>query len=158
MIVARHAWAGPANADPRKERERPLTPEGQATALAMAKALKATGEKPRVIFCSPLQRTTETADIFGKALGIAVNVVGDLSPDRPLEEGILQLIGHGEVKRIMLICHVDNTTPGFSNFGPDKWDDLVMCEIRGIKIDRKSGQWKERFRILPSDLGLKDRT
>lgn len=163
LYVARHAWAGPSSQDPKTERNRPLLPEGVATANAIAKAMIAVGEIPKVIFCSPYARTNQTADILGKAFNLAtgngmrVNVVGDLSPDRPLEPQLLNLMSNGEVKRAMVVCHVDNTTPGLNNLGGDqKWNDLVMCEVRRVQIDRKSGAWKLKWGIKPSDIGCKD--
>ena len=157
LWVGRHCVAGPASTDPKRERERPLIPEGVATATAIAKALKAAGEVPNVIFCSPFTRATMTADIYGKILGVQVNVIGDLAPMRPMEDTILGLMAHGEQKRIMIVTHVDNSTPSMNNLGGDsKWKDLVMGEVRRVKIDRKSGQWSLRWGMKPSDLGLKD--
>ena len=165
LYIARHAFAGPPSLDPQIERSRPLLPEGKATALAIAKAMIAIGEIPKVIFCSPYARTTMNADIFGKAFalatgsGIRVNTIGDLSPDRPLEPSLLNLMSKGELKRAMLVCHMDNTSPGMNNLGGDqKWKDLLMCEVRRVKIDRKSGQWKLKWGIKASDIGLKDYT
>lgn len=163
LYVGRHAFAGSPSLDPQKERERPLQPEGVAMARAIAKAMVAAQEIPNVIFCSPYTRTTQTADIYGKTFGLAsgngvrVNVVGDLSPDRPLEPQLLNLMSKGELTRVMVVCHMDNTTPGMNNLGGDqKWRDLVMGEVRRVKIDRKSGAWKLKWGVKPSDLGLKD--
>lgn len=158
MWVCRHAYAGDSLPDPKAERERPLLPEGKATALAVAKALLAAGEVPKVIFCSPFMRTIMTADIYGKTMGVQVNVIGEFAPMRPLEDSILNLMSHGEQRKIMVVGHVDNTTPAMNNLGGDtKWKDLVMAEVRRVRIDRKSGQWSIRWGIKPSDLGLKDR-
>lgn len=115
---------------------------------------------PKVVFCSPLERTKNTADLVGLLLGIQVNVIDDLSPNRPLEDRIVEIMGHGAVKRVMLVGHVDNTTPAFNNLAGDKnaWDDLVMAEVRRLRINRKTGEWKLRWSVKPSDLGLRDRT
>lgn len=157
LYVARHAFAGAFSTDPKKERERPLTPEGVAMAKAVAAAMLDADEIPSVIFASPFMRTTQTADIYGKTLGIQVNAIDDLAPNRPLEDRILELMTHKEVKGFMILGHVDNTTPAFNNFGgDDDWDDLVMAEVRRVKIDRKTGAWKLRWSIKPSELGLKD--
>lgn len=153
----RHGYAGDPSTDPKTERERPLWPEGKAMALAIAKAMLKAGETPSVIFCSPFTRAIMTADIVGKAHGIQVNVIGDLAPMRPLEDGIIGLIANDNVKRIMLVGHVDNTTPGMRNLGGDvKWKDLVMAEVRRVKISRDDGSWKMRWALRPSNLGLKD--
>lgn len=158
LFVARHAWAGPSLADPKAERERPLLAEGIATAKAMAKAMNDLGEVPNAIFCSPYMRTQMTADIFGKILGVGVNVIGELSAQRPLENGIRDLISDNTAKRFMLVGHVDNTTPSLNNMGGDvKWKDLVMCEVRRVRMDRKSGEWVLRWGMKPSDIGRPDR-
>lgn len=154
----RHGYAGDPAADPKRERERPLLPEGRATVTAIAKAMLSADEIPNVIFTSPFARTTQTADIVGKLLQVQVNVVDDLAPNRPLEDRLLELMSHGAISRLMVVGHVDNTTPAFENFGGDtKWKDLWMGEVRRLKIDRKSGEWSLKWCVKPSDLGLKDR-
>ena len=56
-----------------------------------------------------------------------------------------------------LVGHVDNTTPAMKNLGGnEKWDPLVMGEVRRVEMDRDSGEWKLNWGIKPSDLGLKD--
>lgn len=150
--------------NPKAERERPLSAEGRATAKAIAKAMLDAGEVPSVIFCSPFARTTQTADIYGLAFSqstgdrVSVNSVGDFAPDRPLELGIAGLIGSDKLRRVMIVGHVDNTTPAFNTFADDDgaWPDLVMAEVRRIEIDRKSCKWDLRWALRPSDLGLKD--
>jgi phosphohistidine phosphatase SixA len=157
LYVGRHSYAGDFSPDPKKERERPLTPEGVTIAKSMAAALATADEVPSVIFASPFARTVQTADIYGKILGVQVNSIDDLSPNRPLEDRILELMTHKQVKGFMIVGHVDNTTPAFNNFGGDvDWDDLVMGEVRRVKIDRKTGAWKLKFQLKPSDIGLKD--
>lgn len=157
LWIGRHAYAGNPSKDPQTERERPLTTEGKATAKAIAMAMRTAGESPKVIFCSPFTRTVMTADIYGAILGIQVNIIGELSPMRPMEDGILGLINKDRIKRIMLVCHVDNTGPAMRNFDDsDKWPDLVMAEVRRVDMDRKDGSWSLKWRLRPSDLGLKD--
>ena len=191
----RHSFAGApaADSDPQGERERDLKAKGVAMATAVGNELVSRKDDPlpSVIFTSPFQRAVSTADIMGGILGIRVNVVDDLAPNRPLDDRLLELMSHGEVKRIMVVGHHDNTTPAFNNFGgkmgPEKRDDdddlraalgyqdgttpgdagdnpdgdgdwvpLVMGEIRRLSIGRRSGKWKVRTRIRPSDIGLKD--
>ena len=158
LWIGRHAYAGPAVNDPKAERDRPLLPEGIATATAIAKALAAAGEVPNVIFSSPFQRAIQTADIYGKTLGVQVNVIGEFAPMRPLEDGIIGLMAKREQKQIMCIGHVDNTTPSMNNLGGDvDWNDLVMAEVRRVRIDRKTGAWSLKWGVRPSDVGCRDR-
>ena len=167
LWIARHCFAGSPSADPKTERERSLTAEGRATAKAIAQAMIKAGEIPYVVFCSPFARTVQTADIIVKTINDAgamlsknalqVNAIGDLSPMRPIENGILNLLSKGEIKRVLLVCHKDNTTPAMNNFGGDsKWKDLTMGEVRRVNMQRKDGSWKLRWCIKPSDLGLAD--
>lgn len=156
LWIGRHAYAGPPSTDPRRERERPLNAEGVATAKAIAKALVAAGEVPNVIFSSPFSRAIQTADIYGKAWKVQVNVIGDLAPNRPLERGIADLIGYDDLKRVMIVGHKDNTTPLMQSFGGD-WDDLAMAEVRRVEIDRGDCSWSLEFALRPSDIGRKDR-
>lgn len=160
LYIMRHGYAGDAENDPKAERERPLLPEGKATVLAMARAMDVCGETPSAVFSSPFTRTTQTADIVAKYFGIQNNPLGDLAPIRPLVPSIEELVGYGKLKRILLVGHVDNTTPAMRNLDGDpnyKWEDLVMAEVRRVRIDRKTLEWRLRWGLKPSDIGLKDR-
>lgn len=158
LYIARHGYAGDSSTDPKQERERQLTAEGKATVLAVANAMSDVGEVPNIIFCSPLARANMTADIFGRVLGSSVNVIGDLAPMRNIDAAILNLMSYAKAKRVMIVGHVDNTTPAMTGFdGDSKWKDLVMAEVRRVQIDRDSGDWKFRWGIKPSDVGRKDR-
>lgn len=173
LFVMRHADAGAASKDPKKERERGLTANGIKTAQAIADAMVDADELPKVIFCSPFVRAVETADIVGKTLGIAVNVVGDMAPDRPIEDSILGFMKHDELKRFAIIGHHDNIDPAFNKFGGDMgdcllksdkdvdgvecfWPTLVKGEVRRLRIHREFGFWQCQWRLLPSDVGMKD--
>lgn len=156
LWIMRHGFAGDfIPNDTKAERNRPLKPEGKAMVKAIAQAMIDADEIPNVIFASPFERTKNTADIVGSMLLVQVNIVDDMAPNRPLEERLLEFMGHKEQKRIMLVGHVDNTTPAFENFGGD-WEPLVMAEVRRVKIDRKSGEWTLKWGVKPSDLGLND--
>lgn len=157
LYVGRHSFAGAFSNDPKIERERPLKPLGVEMANAAADGMIESDEIPNVIFTSPLERAKQTADIYGKRMRVPVNVIDDLAPQRPLEDRILELMGHKEIKRVMLVGHHDNTTPAFTNFKSDEtWDPLKMAEVRRLRIDRKSGEWSTRWRQLPSELGYRD--
>jgi phosphohistidine phosphatase len=156
LWVARHSFAGAfLPYDPKGERERDLRPKGVEMADAIAAAMKAADEIPNVIFASPLERAKQTADIIGAALAVQVNIIDDLAPNRPIEDRLLELMGHTEIKRIMVVGHHDNLEPAFQNFGGD-FDPIAMGEVRRLKIDRRTGAWKEKWRVAPSDLGFQD--
>ena len=154
----RHGYAGDPSADPKKERDRELLPEGIATVKAVVRAWQDTDDLPKVIFCSPFARAQHTADIVGKMLKLQVNVIGDLAPMRPLKPGILSLLSSGLIGRVLLVCHKDNTTPAFQDFkGDSDWTDLVMGEVRRVSMDRKTGSWCLKWSLKPSDVGYADR-
>jgi phosphohistidine phosphatase SixA len=174
LFVARHSDAGAfIGDDPKAERERPLTARGKKLAQAVAGAMLDSDEIPSVGFASPLERTKQTADLLGGLLYFQVNVLDDLAPNRPLEDRILEIMGHKALRKFLIVGHVDNTTPAFENFGGDMgecyrpddedtigssnhWAPLVKGEVRRIKIDRKTGRWTCKWRILPSDVGFPD--
>jgi phosphohistidine phosphatase SixA len=191
LFVARHCWAGDSVSDPKKERERPLKPEGIAIATAMAQEMADQDEIPSVVFASPLVRAQQTADIYGKILGLQVSIIDDLAPNRPMDYQLLGLMGAGDLRRFMVLGHHDNATPAFNSFGgkmakekrPDDdqirtdlgyrdsstpgdnndnpkakgdWVPLVMGEVRRLRIDRVTGKWKVKWRLRPSDIGMRD--
>jgi phosphohistidine phosphatase SixA len=158
--MARHGYAGPASSDPKIEMSRPLLPEGIATITAMADAMWTAGEIPNSIFCSPYQRTIDTAIIYGKKFGVNVAALGDLAPIRPLTPGLVDLVGskgREKLKRVMLVCHVDNTTPTMRDLDDGDWAKLVMGEVRRVSMSRKDLSWKLKWGLKPSDIGLRDR-
>lgn len=161
LHIGRHCYAGDPLTDPKAERERPLTPEGVKMAKAIAAAMLDAGEIPNVIFCSPFIRAQQTADIYGRVLGVTnVLNLGDLAPWRPLTPTLASLIGvrgAERMRRVMCVGHVDNTTPTMQDLATDeKWKPLVMGEVRRVEIDRDSLEWSLQWRICPSDLGLQD--
>jgi phosphohistidine phosphatase SixA len=169
IYVMRHSDAGAfIPNDPKAERERGLTKIGVKLATAVAKKMIATNNIPKVIFASPLERTKQTADLVGSILKIQVNLIDDLAPNRPLEDRLLELIAHKQVRRVMVVCHSDNTGPAFNNFGGDMgdwaidgdesgdWPVLMKAELRKLRVDRDSGSWDCLWRLLPSDLGFQD--
>jgi phosphohistidine phosphatase SixA len=162
LWISRHGFAGKPSADPKVERERPLKPEGIAMVKAIGQAMLDAGEQPKIVFCSPYTRTTMSADILGGMLGISVNVVGDMAPQRPLTPALQSLIGvtgSEQMKRVLLVGHVDNTSPCMTDLGTnDDWNDLVMAECRRVKIDRDTLEWSLKWGVKPSDLGLRDVT
>lgn len=161
LWIGRHAHAGSPSDDPKTERERPLTPEGVRMAKALASAMLDAGEVPKTIFCSPFVRAQQTADIYGRALGVSQVVnLGDLAPWRPLTPTLASLIGvkgAERMKRLMIVGHVDNVSPCMQDLATDeKWKPSVMGEVRRVEIDRDSLEWSIKWCIRPSDIGLKD--
>jgi phosphohistidine phosphatase SixA len=158
LWVARHGFAGDVRRDPTEERNRSLTKEGRATVEAVAKGMRVAGEIPVLILASPYARTLETADIFGKVLDVRVDVLDELAPNFPIADTIARLAEDSEMHRLMIVGHVDNTTPAMEQLGSDdEWPNLLKSEVRRVKIDRKTGEWKLRWQLLPSDVAMPDR-
>jgi phosphohistidine phosphatase len=155
LWIARHGDAGKYSTDPDIERSRPLTPVGKKTVDLVAQRLRAMGEMPRVILASPLSRTMESADILGAALGCRVDTEDCLQPNRPLVSWLLDLIDDDDYSRVMIVGHTDNITPAMTTLAEDgRFDPLCKGECRRYKIDRKGGDWEEKLRVRPSDVGM----
>jgi len=84
--------------------ERPLTEEGIEEMRRVAAALKRLKVVPDHILSSPLPRALKTAEIAGKALGVAVNERAELKPgfDRRKCDAILAAMPGDDV---MLVGH-----------------------------------------------------
>jgi phosphohistidine phosphatase SixA len=152
----RHGPAGPPSDDPEKERSRPLTKDGEELVAAVAEAMLKAGEEPRVIFASNYERTARTADIVGSVLGAGVDLIDECSPHMPLASFFRFLLDDDDTKRVMIVGHSDNIVPALNELDDNGFDDIAKGEVRRLKIDRKSGEWKEIWRLVPSVLGFKD--
>jgi phosphohistidine phosphatase SixA len=153
LWLARHADAGAYSSDPARERERPLTSLGVKQASAVARRMRVDGERPRVILASPLARAMETADIFGRVLGVRVEPWDDLTPNRELIPAVLELATSG-ARRVMLVGHQDNLDPlteDRSGEGPKLFE---RAEVRRYALDRGSLAMRRRYTMTPAALGL----
>lgn len=103
LILLRHAHALPA-ARGQDDRDRPLSPEGEAEARAAAEFLKSHALPQRVV-CSPSVRTRDTAGRVLETLGyIDLRVEDDVYDATP--GALIDLIeAHAEVERLMLVGH-----------------------------------------------------
>ncbi len=82
LFILRHGEAGNRMTVVEKDSERPLTPEGRAEILKIAKSLKAIGLQTDRIYTSPLRRARETAEIAAKILEIpTLEEWDELKPD-----------------------------------------------------------------------------
>jgi phosphohistidine phosphatase len=82
LFILRHGEAGNRMTVVEKDSERPLTPEGRAEMLKIAKSLKAIGLQTDRIYTSPLRRARETAEIAAKILEIpTLEEWDELKPD-----------------------------------------------------------------------------
>lgn len=158
LWLARHGSAGDHSTDPAKERERPLLADGRKVVEAMAAEMKRQGEVPRVIYCSEYTRAVQTADIFGKAFRCNVDIIDELGPHAAVKALLARIADEDEdIARAMIVGHTDNLSPLYRDItGDDDAEDFVKAEVRRVKLDRESLEAEEKWRLMPSDLGLRD--
>lgn len=159
LWLQRHGHAGAFSRDPKKERSRPLTSEGQQTVRAIAQRMIGLGEQPTVIVCSPFQRAVDTATIMGKLLKIEVQQHTQLQPQFPISRLLTSMFEADEkwFKRVLLIGHHDNMEPFLAKYspkdGPASVEAFAMGEVRRVEIDRDSLVSVEQMRIRPESVG-----
>lgn len=170
LWIARHGSAGPHVADPAQERDRDLTDDGRDAVEAVASELAKQPVQPRIILASNYARVAQTADAFGGTLGVQVDLVDELNPHMPMDRFLSMLLDSDETKRVMIVAHVDNTSPTMNALDGDMgdcardgddvsdgpWPPLVKGEVRYVGIDRGTGAWQCRWRCTPSDVGFDD--
>ncbi len=103
LLVLRHA---DAQTEADTDKARPLSPKGEEQSRRVASLCKKTGHLPDVILHSPLLRSRQTAEIFGRLTALPRLIeVGWLScgmnPERALEE----LGAYAEFTSVMIVGH-----------------------------------------------------
>ena len=146
---------------------RKLMPEGVEMAQNLAQWMVANDEVPTLILYSPVVRASQTAKVMKAAFAAAgvtvpAKVEQNLEISKPWEMTVKAVAADPSKKRVALVSHSDNMIPGLRalNYysGADKFavDPIAKCEMRILKVDRGTFNWKERARIMPSDLGSYD--
>lgn len=105
LYILRHGVAadfGPAGSG---DAGRPLTDEGISKMQLQAAGLKRLELTLDYLFCSPLVRTQQTAEIIGQALGIEAQIAAPLAPGCDLNKLRTVLAGISGGKRIMVVGH-----------------------------------------------------
>lgn len=141
-----------------EDRKRKLTDDGTEQANAIGQWLVDKGEIPARVFTSPVTRAVDTARIVAGYFELKPEINNSLDIDHPAEMMIRQLAEQG-VKRALIVAHSDNLEPGLANLNMmdrDDVDPMATGELRILKVKPKSGAWKERKRVTPSDLGVGD--
>jgi phosphohistidine phosphatase SixA len=140
-----------------------LSDEGQEIVEAIAAWMIDEDEVPNVIIASPMSRTQETADIlrdaFTKAGYVIPAVKSDVSIGPKMSiKGLIQSIAKDDdMTRVMLVSHHETIASGMRVLDrPDHPDPMAMGELRILKVKRDDGSWKEKERVLPSDVGQSD--
>jgi phosphohistidine phosphatase len=94
LWVVRHAIAAPAQPG-QGDAERPLTAEGRAAFLPMAKSLASRPIRPNAVLASPFVRARQTAELLGATLGCPTSPC-ELLAEPPSAE-LLALLGAQDV-------------------------------------------------------------
>lgn len=167
VYVVRHSYAGQYQGKKEdrlaSDDKRALLPEGLDMVDALIDWLSdpARDAAPNSVTTSPLTRAMQTGQRIAKAFGLKAVVDQNLDPGKPMEMLIKRFASDPTVKRPLIVAHSDNINPGLrrlnslSDLDPG-WDPIAMCELRWLVLDRSDSTWKEKQRVLPSDLGGTD--
>jgi phosphohistidine phosphatase SixA len=137
-----------------------LSDKGRAIVEALAQWMLDKNEVPNAILASPTLRTQETAEILRDAFGLPnVETKGSMGPDSSIRKMVLKITQDPSYTRTMLVSHHETIAHGLRVLNLEPWahfDQFAEGEMRIVKVKRKSGEWKEHRRIMPSDLGFRD--
>ncbi|WP_097461268.1 phosphohistidine phosphatase SixA [Mangrovitalea sediminis] len=103
LIIMRHGEAGWHSDD----RQRALTDAGRIRAELVARQISASEDwRPAQLWCSPLVRARQTADIVGRVLGLVAEERSFLTPDDDPAQCLDMLQVLGEEATVMLVSHM----------------------------------------------------
>jgi phosphohistidine phosphatase len=140
----------------------PLSDKGREIVTALAQWMMDKDEVPNSILVSPKLRTQETAEILRDTFGLpdgSVETKGSMGPDRSIRKMVEKVAQDKSRTRVMIVSHHESIAHGLRVLNLEPWahfDQFAKGELRIVKIKRKSGEWQEHRRVLPSDLGLTD--
>lgn len=138
----------------------PLTDEGREIVANLAQWMLDKGEVPNSILASPMLRTQETAEILRDAFGLPdITTKQSLGPNQSIRKMVVKVAQDKSMTRTMLVSHHETNAHGQRVLNLEPWahfDMFAQGEMRVLKVDRKSGEWKEHNRVLPSDLAGRD--
>ncbi len=142
-----------------------LTKDGRKFAEALGQWMADKEEIPTVLLTSPKQRTMQTAEIVADAIGDAglikpeVRVDVSVGPHMSIRGCVLGAAQDKSMVRVGIVSHHESLEHGLRVLNREPWvhlDMFAMCELRIVKIKRKSGTWDEHRRVPPSDMGGDD--
>lgn len=102
IILMRHCEAFDAAERP----DRPLTPKGQADAIRLGDALRATGWVFEEVWSSPVLRAIETGRAAAERLGVPHRVDGALEPGLEPDDFIASLAGLAASSARLYVFHM----------------------------------------------------
>lgn len=160
ILLVRHSFAGDETDE--QDPDRKLTPEGVQIVKDLATWMSNAGEVPNSLFTSPAPRARQTASVLHRELGLLKPRVEDgLGPNKgsSLASVLRRIAIDDRLKRVAIVSHHDTIEHSLAALNEDKPTDLermAMGELRILKLDRDTGRWSEKDRILPSELGNED--
>ena len=114
LYLLRHADAGDPAAWKGDDALRPLSDKGEKQARGVGRMLARAGFKPDAIVSSPKVRALKTAEIFGHAVGVAVDVDDRLGGLGDLDQLADVVAAHGGAK-VVVVGH----DPDFSELAAE---------------------------------------
>lgn len=126
LILVRHAksdWGNPGLAD----HDRPLNERGQTNAPMMAERLVGTGVAVDQVHSSTAVRARTTAEVFGAALGVAVQ----LDPRMYLASGsaLLRKAVEAGARSLMLVAHDPGITDLAARLSDGGVEQMPTCGL-----------------------------
>lgn len=149
LYFLRHATAGEAYSNPKKDEKRALDKEGIEQCGYIGRALTALDVQVDAIVSSPLKRCTQTASLVGNELGYEGKLQMDngLRPEAGLADFRRLLDKYARMEAIMVVGH----NPNLSQFlgavicdsGCEASLDLKKGAVAKVEMRRSSGtlQW-----------------
>jgi phosphohistidine phosphatase len=151
MIIyfLRHASAGEAVANPKKDEKRALDKEGIEQCGYVGRALTAIEAQVDVIISSPLKRATQTASLVGNEMGYEgkLQIEAALRPQGSFADFRKMLEKYASLESIMVVGHNPNLSQflgaAISESGCEASIELKKGAVARVDMRRSSGtlQW-----------------
>ena len=112
LYFVRHASAGTATSNLKKDEKRPLDDDGIQQCGVVGRALAALNVQPDVIISSPLKRATQTASLIGNELGYEGKLLLEpaLRPEASFADFRRMLEKYAKHEAIMVVGHNPSIT------------------------------------------------
>lgn len=133
LYFLRHASAGQAGSDRKKDMKRPLDDEGVLQARYIGHLLSQLEVQLDAIISSPLKRATQTASVAANEIAFEgkIELNDALRPEAKFEEFLQMLKRHGKADALMVVGH----NPNMSEF----LGRLLGSGEAALGIDMKKG-------------------
>ena len=158
VYVIRHA--NPESTDYDDDPDPGISDEGTEAATALGQWMTENDQIPTVLYASPMTRTQETAEAIASAIEEAgyakpdVKTDARIGPQMSIKALIVELADDKSMSRVGIVSHHEAITAGLRVLDkPTHPDPFAQAELRIYKVKRKNAEWKEKERVVPSDLG-----